>query len=126
MTMNPQEFGYFDKKFEALDSKIDGAKEEVQIIRTELGDRLQKHKNELIDKIEGIRTEVRDQAVQSSARWASMDKELTVHEQARCPDVVEHEKGYHNIAKIVGIVVGIATFASIVASALIWLIQKVN
>jgi hypothetical protein len=126
MTMNPQEFGYFDKKFEALDSKLEGAKEDVQVIRTELGDRLQKHKNELIDKMEGIRSEVREQSVQSNARWNAVDKELAIHEQAKCPDVVEHEKGYHNIAKIVGIVVGIATFASIVASALIWLIQKVN
>lgn len=124
--MNPQEFGYFDKKFEALDSKLEGAKEDVQVIRTELGDRLQKHKNELIDKMEGIRSEVREQSVQSNARWNAVDKELAIHEQAKCPDVVEHEKGYHNIAKIVGIVVGIATFASIVASALIWLIQKVN
>jgi predicted nucleic acid-binding Zn-ribbon protein len=124
--MNPQEFGYFDKKFEALDSKLEGAKEDVQVIRTELGDRLQKHKNELIDKMEGIRSEVREQSVQSNARWNAVDKELAIHEQTKCPDVVEHEKGYHNIAKIVGIVVGIATFASIVASALIWLIQKVN
>jgi hypothetical protein len=126
MTMHPQELVYFDKKFEALESKIEGAKEEVQVVRTELGDRLQKHKNELIDKIEGCRAEIREQSAQSSARYASIDKDLSLHTQAVCPDVEKHEKGYHNVAKIVGILAGVMTAASIGAAALVWLIQKVH
>jgi hypothetical protein len=126
MTMHPNELEYFDRKFESLDSKIDGTKEEVQIVRTELGDRLQKHKNELIDKIEGCRTEIREQSAQSSARYASIDKDLSLHTQAVCPDVEKHEKSYHNIAKIVGILVGIMTVASMGAAALIWFIGKAH
>jgi hypothetical protein len=124
--MDPVELEYFEKRFNTLGSKIEGAKEEVQTVKVDLVDRLGKHKNELIDKIEVVRSEVRDHSVESNARWAAMDKELAVHKTEPCPDVKEHEKNKHNIAKIVGILVGVMTVASIVATGLVWLIGRLQ
>lgn len=124
--MDPKEIEYFDRKLDSLHSKIDACKEEVQVVRDEVGERLQRHKGELMDRIESVRSEVRKQSEQSAARWAVIDKDLAVHKQETCKDVVEHVKESHNIAKLVGILVGIMTSASIGAAFLVWLIGRVR
>jgi hypothetical protein len=124
--VDPVELEYFEKRFNTLGSKIEGAKEEVQSVKTDLVDRLGKHKNELIDRIDVVRSEVRQNSVESNSRWAAMHEELSIHKTAACPDVKEHERNSHNFPKIVGILLGVMTIASILATGLVWLIGKMQ
>lgn len=113
--MDTEELKYFDGKFSAVYAKIEATKTEMQGACTQLG-----------HGIEGVRSEVRDQAVKSASRWAAIDKELALHEGAPCRDVERHENTYHSLPKIIGIIAGIMTVASIGAAGIIWLVTHVR